>query len=95
MGASMKCLINVTFTPAATRLRSASLTITDDAGGSPHTVSVAGTGAAVPIVTLSPQSLTFGHVNENSATAPQTVILSYTGNALLSIPSITFSGPRS
>src|SRR5438094_3933059 len=37
------CTINVTFTPAASGPRSATLTVNDNAFGSPHTASVAGT----------------------------------------------------
>lgn len=39
-----KCTINVTFTPAATGARAATLSITDNASGSPHTVALSGTG---------------------------------------------------
>lgn len=38
------CTIKVTFTPTATGARSASLSITDNGGGSPQSVSLAGTG---------------------------------------------------
>jgi hypothetical protein len=39
-----KCTINVTFTPAATGNRAASITITDNISGSPQSVSLTGTG---------------------------------------------------
>ncbi len=42
--ASMSCSINVTFTPTATGARNGTITITDDANGSPHTVPLTGTG---------------------------------------------------
>jgi hypothetical protein len=38
------CTVGVTFTPAATGSRSASLSIADDAPGSPHTAALTGTG---------------------------------------------------
>jgi hypothetical protein len=38
------CVIEVTFTPTATGLRSAVLSITDDGGASPQTVALSGTG---------------------------------------------------
>jgi Abnormal spindle-like microcephaly-assoc'd, ASPM-SPD-2-Hydin len=38
------CTINVTFTPRATGQRSANLMVSDDGGGSPQTVPLAGTG---------------------------------------------------
>ena len=40
--------INVTFTPAATGSRSATLQIADNAAGSPHSVVLSGTGATAP-----------------------------------------------
>ncbi|HUU14487.1 MAG TPA: choice-of-anchor D domain-containing protein, partial [Terriglobia bacterium] len=39
------CTISITFTPAAGGTRSGTLTITDDAGGSPHVVSLSGDGS--------------------------------------------------
>jgi hypothetical protein len=45
--AGANCAIGVTFAPMAAGARSASVSITDDAGGSPQTVNLSGTGAAV------------------------------------------------
>jgi hypothetical protein len=42
--ASMNCTISVTFTPTATGARNGTITITDNANGSPRTVSLTGTG---------------------------------------------------
>src|SRR5260370_14323695 len=78
-----------TLFPAPTPFRSsgartASVSIADDATGSPQTVAVSGTGAA-PAVTLSPVSLAFGsqtgatastaepETHTNSGTPPLTV----------------------
>ena len=44
LAAKASCIINVTFDPTATGARSASLSITDNGGGSPQTISVSGTG---------------------------------------------------
>jgi len=44
VGVGANCTISVTFAPSATGSRSASLTITDNASGSPQTVSLTGTG---------------------------------------------------
>src|SRR2546422_798497 len=52
------CLLNLTFTPTAASARTATVTITDDAPGSPRSVSLAGTGI-VPAVTLAPTTLAF------------------------------------
>src|SRR5207302_1411770 len=53
------CTIGVSFTPAAPGARAAAVNITDDAVGSPQSVSLAGTGIA-PAVTLAPTNLAFG-----------------------------------
>jgi hypothetical protein len=42
------CAIAVSFTPSAAGSRSGTLTITDDAAGSPHAVALVGTGVAAP-----------------------------------------------
>ncbi|HEV2655692.1 MAG TPA: choice-of-anchor D domain-containing protein [Ktedonobacteraceae bacterium] len=42
--AGASCTFHVTFTPTVTDSRSASVTITDNASGSPHTVALSGTG---------------------------------------------------
>jgi subtilase family serine protease len=44
LAAGANCTINVTFKPTATGMRSGTLSISDDAAGSPHTVALAGTG---------------------------------------------------
>jgi hypothetical protein len=53
---SNKCTINVTITPTATGARTGTLTIMDNASGSPHTVSLNGTGWDFTITATSPQS---------------------------------------
>jgi hypothetical protein len=42
--AGANCMINVTFAPSAVGARSGTLTVTDNAGGSPHNVPLTGTG---------------------------------------------------
>ncbi|HEX7288445.1 MAG TPA: choice-of-anchor D domain-containing protein, partial [Candidatus Angelobacter sp.] len=61
VGAS--CTVNVTFTPAAAGSRSGSVTITDSAPGSPHSIQLAGTGSTTPppadfVLSLTPGSST-------------------------------------
>jgi hypothetical protein len=58
---SNTCVISVTFTPTAVGARAGTLTVTDNAGGSPHTVGLTGTGTSpAPDFTLSaaPTTLT-------------------------------------
>jgi len=44
IAAGANCTISVTFTPTATGTRTGAITITDNAAGSPHVVSLTGTG---------------------------------------------------
>ena len=89
--AGANCAILVTFKPTAAGLRSASLTVTDNASGSPQTVALTGTAFDAPIVSFTPPSLTLGPENIDLTTAPQTVTLSNIGSGLLSISNITFA----
>src|SRR5207245_1125676 len=91
LAANGTCTINVTFTPTATGSRSATLAVTDNASNSPQTAGVSGTGVG-PTATLSPTSLTFSKQNVNTTSPPKTVTLSNTGNAPLTINSISITG---
>ena len=91
VAAGSNCTITVTFKPAASGSRTASVSITDNASGSPQTVSLSGTGTA-PLVNLSPTSLAFGNQSLGTTSAPQTVTLSNTGTAALSITSLALTG---
>ena len=84
-------MITVTFRPNAAGSRQGILTVTDNASGSPQTVSLAGTGL-VPIASLSPTSLSFGSQVIGTASASQTLTLSNTGGAPLAISGIAISG---
>jgi hypothetical protein len=48
LAAGASCQVAVTFTPAAVGTRTGTLTITDNAAGSPHTVALTGAGQAAP-----------------------------------------------
>ena len=86
------CSVSVTFTPSAAASESATLNFTDNAANSPQTVSLSGTGTtAVPTAAVAPTSLTFGSQAQGTTSAAQTVTLSNSGNASLSIASITAS----
>src|SRR5438094_4863058 len=74
LAVSSSCTINVTFTPAASGTRSGTLTVTDNASGSPQTASLTGTGVT-GTAALSPTSLTFSSQNVGTTSAAQTVTL--------------------
>lgn len=69
------CKISVTFTPTTTGNRSAAVSVTDNASGSPQSVPLTGVGTP-PSVTLSPASLTFGPHLVGATSQPQIVQLS-------------------
>src|SRR5207302_1487357 len=85
------CTIGVSFTPAAPGARAAAVNITDDAVGSPQSVSLAGTGIA-PAVTLAPASLAFGTQRVSTPSPVQTVTLTNSGTAPLSIATAVLGG---
>jgi Abnormal spindle-like microcephaly-assoc'd, ASPM-SPD-2-Hydin len=91
LAVNANCTINVTFSPNATGTRTATLSINDNAPNSPQTVALSGTGIA-PVVSLSPTSLTFGNQAVNTTSSSQTVTLTNTGTAALTISSITITG---
>src|SRR2546425_4223654 len=80
-----------TLFPYTTLFRSATVTITDDAPGSPQSVSLAGMGIA-PAVTLAPTNLAFGDQRLSTTSPVQTVTLTNSGTATLSITSIALAG---
>jgi Abnormal spindle-like microcephaly-assoc'd, ASPM-SPD-2-Hydin/Beta-propeller repeat/Cep192 domain 4 len=92
VAAGASCTITVTFSPTTEGAISGSLTISDDATGSPQVVSLSGTGVR-PVVSLSATSLNFGSQTlSTQSSTPQTVTLTNTGSGALSITSIAISG---
>ena len=86
------CTINVTITPLAAGARNAVLMVTDNAGGSPQSINLTGTGSA-PTAALSPGSLTFPAQALNTKSAVIPVTLSNTVNgADLTVTSVAISG---
>ncbi|MDR3676337.1 MAG: choice-of-anchor D domain-containing protein, partial [Acidobacteriota bacterium] len=85
------CTVSVTFTPSAAGSRSASLGFADNASGSPHTVALSGTGIA-PAVSLSSSSVTFANQLISTTSAAQTVTVTNSGTANLTISTVTIGG---
>lgn len=111
LAAGASCIVYVTFNPAtydsnpatmaANNAKSGALTITSDAPGSPHSVTLkgtakpAGTGSGTtttPGVSLSPATLTFATQAVGSVSAAQSVTLTNTGTATLNISSVITDG---
>lgn len=87
LAAGSNCVISVTFTPSAEGTQSGALTITDNATGSPQLVQLSGVGLQ-SLVKLAPTSLNFGNQTVGIASTSQSVTLTNTGNATLTITSI-------
>jgi hypothetical protein len=81
------CNFSATFSPSAVGDRTGQITITSDAPGSPHQVSLSGIGIA-PVVALSPASLSFATQRVGTTSALQSVRLTNAGNAPLILGSI-------
>jgi len=92
LSAGANCTISLTFTPTVAFSPSASLTVSDNAPGSPHSVTLTGTGVGLPVVNLKPSTLAFGNQPVGTTSPAQTVTLSNTGNGTLSITSVGFTG---
>jgi len=94
LAAAATCTVSVEFKPAAAGALAASLSITDNATGSPQTVKLTGTGAAASTftVTLSPTTLTFASTTVGSTTAAQVVTIKNTGTGTVTLSSETITG---
>ncbi len=87
---SFGCTVSVIFTPTASGMRSGTLSISDDAYGSPQVVSLTGTGSST--ATISPTSLVFPNQPVGMSSSAQTITLSNTGKGALNITSIQATG---
>jgi hypothetical protein len=70
LAAGANCSISVSFGPTAAGARSASVSIVDDAGGSPQSVSLSGTGTTAPSIAFDKN---LGSKAENVASAKMTL----------------------
>jgi hypothetical protein len=88
----VNCNIAVTFSPKANGARSATLSITHNATGSPTAVSLSGTGVASSFV-MSPSPIGFSNVNINS-TKSQSVTIKNTGAIAFTLTSASITGAQ-
>ena len=96
LAAGAHCSINVTFKPSAAGTRSAAITVTDNASGSPQTATLSGTSAsAAGGVSLSPSALVFSGVPVKTTSTAETVTLTNNTSAAVSISSFNISGTNS
>jgi hypothetical protein len=88
------CTIQVSFTPTTTGTRTDEITVTDNAVGSPHQITVTGTGVASSAgsLTFTPSSLSFPSEGVGTTSPSQVVHLTNTGNASLTLSAISVTG---
>jgi hypothetical protein len=91
LAAAASCTFTATFTPTSAGTLTGTIAVTDDASGSPQTVSLKGTGTA-PVVSLTPATITFATTAVGSTSTAKTVTLKNTGTSALSIASIALGG---
>ena len=93
LAAGASCVINVAFAPTAATPYSASLTIVDSASGSPHSVTLTGTGTPpMPALGITPASLTFAARTVGTTSTAQTITVTNNGPGTLNIAAIAVSG---
>ncbi|HEV3254643.1 MAG TPA: choice-of-anchor D domain-containing protein [Candidatus Acidoferrales bacterium] len=91
LAAGANCDIVADFAPLSSGSKSAAIQISDNAANSPQSISLSGMATA-PIVILAPTGLAFAPQDVGSTSAGQTVMLTNTGTAALSLASISFTG---
>jgi hypothetical protein len=89
LGAGGSCTISVTFTPTGINKSVGTVTISDNAPGSPQTISLTGMGTEVQLV---PTTLSFGTQKVGTSSPAQTVTLTNVGKASLSITQFRIGG---
>jgi hypothetical protein len=80
LGAAANCTVSVTFNPTATGTRSALALFSDDGGGSPQAISLAGAGVAAA-ASPPPSTLSSGNQVIGTTNSTNTAVLSNTGSA--------------
>jgi hypothetical protein len=92
LAVNANCEIQVTFTPTDYGVVNGTLSVTDNATGSPQKVALSGTGTAV---VLSPTAINFGKQKVGTSSVPIPVTLSNLGTSSLSITQIAIKGADS
>ncbi|MCX5770575.1 MAG: choice-of-anchor D domain-containing protein [Candidatus Hydrogenedentes bacterium] len=83
---------NVAFAPKAAGTRTATLSIASNGGNATISLTGAATTTSAPKLSVTPTSLTFPSTAVGATSTAQTVKLSNTGNAVLSVTSVTLGG---
>ena len=85
LAAGANCTLSIGFRPKASGTITGAISIADNAGNSPQIISVTGTGVASPVVKFSSGTITFPSTDVGATSATQTVTLTNTGDATLTV----------
>ena len=91
VAAGGNCTVAATFTPIALGSRTASVSVADNAAGSPHTLQLTGTGT-FPQANPTPSPLPFGNQRENTTSATQVLTLTNGGTDTLHLTTVALGG---
>jgi probable HAF family extracellular repeat protein len=86
------CTVSVIFKPVSVGAKKATISIRDNAIGSPQSVTLLGTGVLAPTLKLSATGLTFASQSVGITSGAQTVTLTNAGTAALTLHSFTLKG---
>jgi hypothetical protein len=86
------CTISVSFKPTAVASYAATVSVADNAVGSPQTLTLTGSGAGASATDLSCTSLAFGEVVKLTPSATQSCTLKNAGTAALTITGFSMTG---
>jgi hypothetical protein len=91
---SNTCAVYVSFTPTAAGARTATVTVTDSAPGSPTKITLNGTGVAeTKVLTVTPTTLAFGpQVTATTSSTLQYITVTNTGNFTVTFTNVTITG---
>jgi hypothetical protein len=93
LAAGASCAISVVFTPTQSGSRAGTLSVADDAAGSPQMAPLSGIGGSPsPSVSLVPTGLQFGSEPVGTSSSAQTIKLANSGTAAVQISAITAAG---
>lgn len=87
------CVFSITFRPLSAGVRTGAIEVHSNAPGSPHAISLSGTGlpGAIPEISLAPSHLSFG-AQAVGASVSQSMRLTNAGGTALQIASISVTG---
>lgn len=93
LAAGANCTISVAFTPQTAGHANGGVTLFDNAGGSPQSVILSGTGLKPATASLSALSLNFAGQLVGTTSPAQTITLTNTGDVSLNVSNVIFTHP--